>query len=130
MILGMHHIAISVSDMDTALTFYRDLLGFAVVQEAEWNRDAPLADQAIGLPESAARMSMLKAGNAHIELFQYSNPPSEDRRARPCDHGYTHFALQVEDIQAEHSRLLAGGRFRNQFRDLRQRSFWQRHRTL
>ena len=109
MILGIHHVAVSVSDMETALAFYRDLLGFDVVQEADWDRDSPLADQVIGLPESAARMSMLRAGNAHIELFQYSNPPAEDRRARPCDHGYTHFALQVEDIQAEYDRLQTGG---------------------
>lgn len=109
MILGIHHVAISVPDLDRGLVFYRDLLGFEVVQESSWDRDAPWADQAIGLPETAARMAMLKANNAHIELWQYSNPPPEDRRARPCDHGYPHFALQVEDIQAEHARLEAGG---------------------
>jgi glyoxylase I family protein len=109
MIIGIHHVAISVPDLDRALAFYRDLLGFTVVQTGAWNRDNPKADKAIGLPETSARMAMLEAANAHIELWQYDNPAPADRRARPCDLGYPHFALQVEDIQAEYRRLSAGG---------------------
>jgi glyoxylase I family protein len=109
MIVGMHHVAIGVPDLDKGLAFYRDLLGFTVVQESHFDRDNPKADRAIGLPEVAAHMAMLKARNAFIELWQYTNPPPDDRRGRPCDYGYVHFALQVDGIDAEYARLKAGG---------------------
>lgn len=109
MIIGIHHVAVGVPDLEQGLAFYRDLLGFQAVQEADWNRDFPLGDQAIGLRETAAGMAMLKAPNAFIELWCYSNPQPEDRRQRPCDYGYPHFCLQVDGIQAEYERLSAAG---------------------
>lgn len=109
MIVGIHHVAISVPDLDRALAFYGDLFGFEVVQRSEFNGDFPQADRAIGLDKVAARMAMLRAPNAHIELWEYHNPPPEDRTARPCDHGYPHMALQVRGITEEYERLKAGG---------------------
>ncbi len=109
MIIGLHHVAISTPDLEAAIAFYSGLLGFEVVQRSGWNRDFPLADQAIGLDETAARMAMLKTGNAFVELWEYEHPAPEDRRARPCDLGYPHMALQVEDIEGEYERLAAGG---------------------
>ena len=109
MIVGVHHVAVSVPDFDRGLAFYRDALGFEVVQEGRWNRDNPPADRAIGLEETAARFVMLKAPNAFIELWQYSHPAPEDKRSRPCDYGYPHLALQVTDIEAECERLVAAG---------------------
>jgi len=60
---------------------------------------------------SAARAAMLRAGNAHIELFQYVAP--EPRPADPkrpvCDHGITHICIDVVDVDAEYARLAAAG---------------------
>ncbi|MEM1434153.1 MAG: VOC family protein [Pseudomonadota bacterium] len=109
MIVGLHHVAISTPDLEAAVAFYSGLLGFEVVQRSGWDRDFPKADQAIGLSKTAAKMAMLQAGNAFVELWEYSNPTPEDRTARPCDLGYPHFALQVTDIDAEYARLSAGG---------------------
>ena len=109
MILGIHHVALGVPDFDRGLVFYRDVLGFEVVQTSQFNGDMPLADQAIGLPAVAARMAMLKAGNAYLELWQYTHPAPQDRRGRPCDYGYAHFALQVDGLQQEYARLVAAG---------------------
>ncbi len=109
MIVGIHHVAIGVPDLPQALTFYRDLLGFEVVQESNWDGDSPLADRAIGLDETSARMAMLRAPNAFLELWEYRHPAPEDRRSRPCDYGYPHFALQVDGLEAEYQRLSAEG---------------------
>ena len=54
-------------------------------------------------------MAMMRAGNAHIELWEYTEPTPKDLRSRPCDYGYPHFALEVKDIEAEHARLSAAG---------------------
>lgn len=104
MIVGLHHVAIGVDDFGRALAFYTDALGFSVVQESEFDDD-PGANAAIGLPAVKARMAMLQAPNAYLELWEYSSPRPADRRSRPCDFGYPHIALQVEDIQAEYDRL-------------------------
>ena len=108
MIVGMHHIAIGVDDFEKALTFYTDALGFEVVQTSEFDGVVNV-DRAIGLKDATARMAMLKAPNAFIELWQYTNPEPRDLRSRPCDYGYPHFALQVDDIDAEYERLKQHG---------------------
>jgi len=108
MIVGIHHVALGVNDFDKALRFYTQGLGFEVVQEGEFD-GSPEVDAAIGLKDARARMAMLQGPNAFLELWQYTNPAPKDLRSRPCDYGYPHFALQVEDIQAEYDRLQEHG---------------------
>ena len=110
MIRGIHHVAISTPDLDRLVTFYVDVVGFEQVMSTEWS-DRPIIDRIIGLNGSAARQIMLKAGNAYLELFEYSSPipRGADPTRSPSDHGYTHFCLDVTDIDAEHERLMAGG---------------------
>ena len=108
MIVGLHHVAIGVDDFDKALPFYTEALGFAVVQRSDFDNDT-LANRAIGLDAVKAKMAMLKTSNAYVELWQYTNPPPNDLRSRPCDYGYPHLALQVDDIQEEYDRLSEHG---------------------
>ena len=108
MIVGIHHVAIGVDDLAKAEKFYTEALGFEVVARTELN-DSPPANRAIGLEAAVAKMVMLKGPNAFIELWQYTHPEPEDLRSRPCDYGYPHFALQVDDIQAEYDRLKEHG---------------------
>jgi catechol 2,3-dioxygenase-like lactoylglutathione lyase family enzyme len=111
MIHGIHHTAISTGDMERALRFYRDLLGFTEVFSSTWEVGTEEVDRIVGLQNSSARVVMLKAGNACIELFQYETPrPKPNEANRPvCDHGITHLCLQVTDIDAEYARLKAAG---------------------
>jgi 4-hydroxyphenylpyruvate dioxygenase-like putative hemolysin len=68
-------------------------------------------DDITGLSDSSARVVMLKAGNACLELFEFATPqPKPAETARPvCDHGITHLCLQVSDIDAEYERLKKTG---------------------
>ena len=109
MIVGIHHVAVSVPDLAAGLAFYSGLLGFEAVERAEIDGRSRDVDRAIGLDGVEARMAMLRAPNAFIELWEYRQPAPVDRTARPCDLGYPHLALQVRDIEAEYERLLAGG---------------------
>lgn len=108
MIVGVHHIAIGVSDLEAAVKFYTEAFHFEVVQSQEFDAN-PMVDSAIGLKNAAAKMAMLKTPNNFIELWQYSNPEPRDLRSDPNDMGYPHFALQVRDIDAEYERLKACG---------------------
>ncbi len=109
MIVGIHHVAISVPDLARGIEFYTQAFGFTVVQQSSFDGDQPQVDAAIGLSNAAADMAMLKAPNAFVELWQYRHPEPEDKRSRPCDLGYPHFALQVDDIEAEVERLKTHG---------------------
>ena len=73
MIVGLHHVGLSVPDLEKAKTFYKDVLGFTEVFDNSWNGDRPAADQAIGLEKTSAKMQMLRAGDACIELWEYEN---------------------------------------------------------
>jgi catechol 2,3-dioxygenase-like lactoylglutathione lyase family enzyme len=111
MIRGIHHTAISTGNLERALGFYRDLLGFEVISEFAWPAGSELADQITGLEGSSAKAAMLRAGNAHIELFEYGSPPPRPGdEARPVnDHGITHICVDVVDVDAEYERLVAAG---------------------
>jgi len=111
MILGIHHTAISVSDLDRSLAFYCDLLGAEVCAEFAWQPGEDVIDRILGLEDSSARTVMLRFGNVHIELFEYHTPtPERQQMDRPvCNHGYTHIALEVKDIESEYRRLKAAG---------------------
>ncbi len=111
MIRGIHHTAISTGDLERSLHFYRDLLGFKEILSSAWEVGTEVADRITGLPGSSARLVMLQAGNACIELFQYASPrPKPGEPQRPvCDHGITHICLEVTDIEAEYQRLQAAG---------------------
>jgi catechol 2,3-dioxygenase-like lactoylglutathione lyase family enzyme len=110
MIARIDHTAISVPDLDRALAFYCDLLGFRLEFRWDWQRDDAI-DTLVGLRDSAARSAMLELGGSRIELFEYHNPPVAPRSSpRPvCDHGITHLCFNVDDIAAEYARLSAAG---------------------
>ncbi len=138
MIVGLHHVAISVPDLERGLSFYRDQLGFEVVQRSEFDGTFEGASRAIGLANVKANMAMLKTPNSFVELWEYHHPVPEDRTARPCDYGYPHMALQVRGITEEYERLKAvwhdvcrrTGRLRHRLGHLRARSFWQCDRAV
>ena len=111
MIHGINHVAISTPDIERSLAFYRDLLGLEEVFRRNWEVGETIFDNITDLEDSAARIVMLKAGNACVELFEYQTPapkPGEPRRP-VCDHGITHLCLQVTAIEAEYERLKAAG---------------------
>lgn len=108
---GVHHIGISVPDLARARAFFVDLLGgVEEVAPLSW-RDNAFIDAVVGLKDSAADQFMCRLGNTHIEVFEFHQPRSDpqepDRGVNRF--GYTHFALQVDDIAACHARLVEAG---------------------
>jgi glyoxylase I family protein len=110
MIRGIHHISAHVRDLDRMVKFYRDAFGFDMVgEEFSWN-DSAMLDRILDVPGSAGRGAMLRAGSCYLELFQFSAPaPDSTRPLQPFDKGYTHFCVDVSDIDRECERLRALG---------------------
>ena len=110
-IVGVHHIGVSVPDLVKAREFYIGILG-AVEEVApmQW-ADNHFVDAIVGLDGSAARQFFCRLGNLQIEVFQYDAPrqaPQNPSRG-VNEYGYTHIALQVEDVAAVHERIVAAG---------------------
>ena len=110
MIQGFNHVALSVSDFERSLTFYRDILGLQVIRIIECPPERGLGD-VVGLPGCSARIAHLEVGNAMLEIFEYLDPrgkniPEDQTQA---DHGYTHIGFVSTDIQADYNRLQAHG---------------------
>ena len=111
MIKGIHHTAISTSDIERSLSFYKDMLGFEEVAGFSWEKGNDAIDTITNLKSSAGRVALIRIGNAFVELFEFQSPqPVKANPNRPvCDHGVTHICLEVEDVEAEHKRLSTAG---------------------
>lgn len=109
MILGIHHAAISTPDLDRALAFYCDILGFTVASRMNWPQGTALPDTILGVRNTAARMAKLRAGNCFLEMFEFSSPPPHRPERGIQDHGITHLCLHVRDLESEVARLQAAG---------------------
>jgi catechol 2,3-dioxygenase-like lactoylglutathione lyase family enzyme len=115
MIRGIHHVAVHVNDLEAMINFYREAFGFEVVGEPfEWENDA-FIDTIVDVPNSAAKGAMLRAGTCYLEMFQYSAPaPESTTPLNAYDKGYTHFCVDVTDIEEEFERLKTLGMTFNQ----------------
>lgn len=109
MIRGIHHVAVHVRDLDRMMQFYRDAFGFEPVGEAFGWENNEFIDRIVDVPGSAARGAMLRCGSCYMELFQYQAPAGETRPRDATDKGYTHFCVDVTEIEQEFVRLKALG---------------------
>jgi catechol 2,3-dioxygenase-like lactoylglutathione lyase family enzyme len=109
MIKAMKHVGISVSNLGRSISFYRDLLGMEVVVEDTFSGDQ--YDAILRLRATSGKVALLKSGDMQIELFEFSHPtPRHADPDRPvCDHGITHFCVQVDDVDDSYERLRASG---------------------
>lgn len=108
--LDLHHVAVTVPDLDSAIEWYTRVLGLTVARrEAETDVDSA----AIGLPGERVRLkgvelAITPGARPVLELHQFVMPRGCGAR-RICDTGISHFAFYTDDIQAEYARLLALG---------------------
>ncbi len=95
---GIHHVALTVTDLDRALDFYTNVLGF---RRGRWLRG----------PDGPSRIVFVETpGGGCIELFHrhegaVAAPPRTDNRTL----GWNPLAFAVSDIDAEVARLKALG---------------------
>lgn len=107
MITGIHHASISVSDMDKALSFYRDTLGLTLLftKEAEGEETS----RRVGVKGAKMEIAMLQAGNDQIELIQYVAPVGRPYDRLNCDVGTMHVAFRVSNMRVLYDELLKKG---------------------
>lgn len=105
----VHHVGLTVSDLERALRFWGDALGMATVVRQE--RRGGYLEAIVREPGAHVRQAQLELapGGARIELFEYVAPPGDHVEARPRDVGFAHVAVRCEDVDRLLARLLAAG---------------------
>lgn len=97
MIKGFNHVAIAAQDFERSVRFYTETRGFPV-------------EKTFDLPHRGMKIVFVRAGDASIEIFGYTegpvepSPPTGERQA-----GMRHIALLVDDVEKTHRELMAKG---------------------
>jgi catechol 2,3-dioxygenase-like lactoylglutathione lyase family enzyme len=107
---GLHHVGLTVKDLDASIRFYYDVLGLQFVNEPSPWFDHESLGRAVGVPGAALRQVSLAAGNIIIELLEYKSPPSATSKPLLSNCiGASHVAFLVDDIYAKKAELEAKG---------------------
>jgi catechol 2,3-dioxygenase-like lactoylglutathione lyase family enzyme len=120
-VLGIDHIGVTVTDIESATKFFIEALGAEVVYRSFEANQTPQGDAkmehdlnlASGTKLVSARMIKIGVGPT-IELFELK-VADQDSPARPSDLGMQHMAIYVEDIAKavqQRGRVLLGSRDR------------------
>jgi len=103
---GLHHVGITVKDLDASIRFYHDVLGLEFSNEPSPWFDAPELGPAVGVPGAALRQVSLRLGDTMLELLEYKSPPSETTTPLLSNNvGASHVAFLVDDIEAKKAEL-------------------------
>jgi catechol 2,3-dioxygenase-like lactoylglutathione lyase family enzyme len=107
---GLHHVGITVKDLDASIRFYHDVLGLQFSSEpSPWFEGEGLG-KAVGVPGAALRQVSLLLGDTIFELLEYKSPPSETSGPLMSSNmGASHVGFLVDDIEAKKAELEAKG---------------------
>ena len=109
-IVGADHTGITVSNLERALAFWRDVLGFEFSHGA--HQKSKMAEQITGVNGAELKLAVVKAPGGHkIELLEYLAPADhkKDAHLRPCDVGHVHVAFVVENLEPLLEKIAASG---------------------
>jgi len=79
-IIGVHHVSVSVPDIEKAREFYIDLLGAQELSAVEWGAGNDFINEIVGLPQKC-----LHAGHVRVRLPQHD--PFDDHRVKQRERG-------------------------------------------
>lgn len=109
---GVSHVGLCVSDLDAALRFYCDGLGFERRDRHELSDEAlPGLDRALEVDRPVTLVSQfIGLGSFTVELLWFAGRAASGRPATSRDElGLTHLSLWVDDIEAVAARVAECG---------------------
>jgi len=98
-VLSANHTSFTVSSLERTLAFFTGCLGFQLVSRAA--RDPKIVERITGVDGADMEIAFVRGPGQVVELIEYKAPASKGRvNARPCDTGFAHLALDVDDVDA------------------------------
>jgi catechol 2,3-dioxygenase-like lactoylglutathione lyase family enzyme len=109
MITQIRHTGLVVANLECALEFWCDVLGFRVSKRME--ESGPHIDAMLGLKEVRLTTAKLAAPDGSlIELLCFhSHPDQPNWKGAVYSTGFTHIALTVEDLDSTCQKLAEAG---------------------
>ena len=103
MLTSVWHTSWTVSDLDRSIAFYRDLLGFELVETK--HRIGAFIEEVVGFSGAELKIATLRIPGAplpqsghHLELIEYVAPRGERLDLRTCNIGAAHLAVGTDSI--------------------------------
>lgn len=103
----MHHVGITVRDLEASLAWYERVFGLTPEFVAEGS--GPELSTAVGVPEAKLRFAFLRFGSCVVELLHYENDREETFDRSNADVGSAHVCIDVPDLQAAYDDLRGKG---------------------
>lgn len=112
-VYGMHHIGITVPDIEQGIAFFKTVFGAVdVFRTGPFDVDDNFMKNRLGAaPTSKIRdLVFLRCGKGtSVELFEYSGEDKNAPQKRSSEVGGMHICFEVEDVFAAAERLKAQG---------------------
>lgn len=106
---GVDHVGLTVPDINAAVSFFEEGLGFVEMYRHGPYSDSETASQEIYFdrhPRSVChQIVMMRCQNMNLELFQFSSPDQSTHTPKTSDWGASHLAFYVVDMDAAVARL-------------------------
>lgn len=109
MIQGIRHTGLVVKDLELALHFWCEVLGFTLVKQMD--ESGAHIDAMMGLEDVRVTTAKLAAPDGRmLELLLFhSHPDRPAWQGKPYSTGFTHIALTVSDLDQAVSKLMQEG---------------------
>jgi catechol 2,3-dioxygenase-like lactoylglutathione lyase family enzyme len=102
------HLVVGVTDMDRALTFYRDVLGMEIVFESLISGE-PFDNALHASRRQEGRVVGGLLGGLMIELLSLAASPADQKPTRPGITGIQTVSFSVTDLDDTHRRITESG---------------------
>lgn len=111
---ALHHVTLTVSDIEASIRFYRDVIGLRVTMDLPMGGSlATLFSLRQGTGERARAVMMTQGDSAigQVELIEFWPPGATTAPKRPGDPGVFQLCFEVrgEELNDVHQRLLSRG---------------------
>jgi catechol 2,3-dioxygenase-like lactoylglutathione lyase family enzyme len=103
----MHHVGITVRDLEVSLQWYEHTFG--LTREFVAHGSGPALSAAVGVPNADLSFAFLRFGSCVLELLCYNNEREESFTRTNADVGSAHVCIDVPDLQMMHNDLVAKG---------------------
>ena len=110
MVKRVDHFALTVSDLERSLQFYRDMLGLEVRVRRVWNEE--YVRKMVGFPDASMDIALLALPGSEeqqLELIEYQQPRARPPRNPINAAGSAHLCFIVDDILETYDRLRQEG---------------------
>ena len=104
--LRAHHFGVTVTELDRAIEFYRDVLGLPVLDR--FTVEGPSFSKCVGVEGATGKFAHLDAEGVRVELVEYDPEAAGGTKNAINRPGAKHLGLEIDDVEAFYEALPEG----------------------